>query len=85
MEIKNIQALLEIERNLEVIKVETLRENKDSLLFDEPVMAKRLGIGYSTLKLIRQGGKITFVKIGRRILYRLSDIEKFISEHGITA
>ncbi len=81
---ENIQALLEIERNLEKIKMEVLKENKDSLLFDEPVTAKRLGIGYSTLKLLRQNGKITFVKIGRRILYRLSDIEKFISEHGVT-
>jgi excisionase family DNA binding protein len=82
---ENIQALLEIERNLEKIKMEALKENKDSLLFDEPVTAKRLGIGYSTLKLLRQGGKITFVKIGRRILYRLSDIEKFISKNGVEA
>ncbi len=82
---ENIQALLEIERNLEKIKMEVLKENKDSLLFDEPVTAKRLGIGYSTLKLIRQSGKITFVKIGRRILYRLSDIENFIARNGVQA
>jgi excisionase family DNA binding protein len=80
---ENIQALLEIERNLEKIKMETLKENKDSLLFDEPMAAKRLGIGYSTLKLLRQNGKITFVRIGRRKLYRVSDLEKFISKNAV--
>ncbi len=65
--------------------MDTLKENKDSLLFDEGVTAKRLGIGHSTLKLLRQGGKITFVRIGRRILYRLSDIENFIARNGVQA
>jgi hypothetical protein len=81
---ENIQALSELERNLEIVKANAVKENKDSLLFDEPMTAKRLGIGHSTLKLIRQSGKISCVKIGRRILYRLSDIEAFIARRQIT-
>jgi excisionase family DNA binding protein len=79
----NIQALMELERNLEVVKMNTLKENNDSLLFDEPMTAKRLGIGYSTLKLLRQGGKISYVRVGRRVFYRLSDVEKFIAKRAV--
>ncbi len=79
----NIQALMELERNLEVVKMNTLKENNDSLLFDEPMTAKRLGIGYSTLKLLRQGGKISYVRVGRRVFYRLSDVKKFIAKRAV--
>jgi DNA-binding transcriptional ArsR family regulator len=79
----NIQALFELERNLEVLKMNSVKENKDSLLFDEPMTSKRLGIEYSTLKLLRKGGLISDVRIGRRIFYRLSDIENFISRREV--
>ncbi len=79
-----MQALLELERNLEVIKMNSVRENKDSLLLDEPMTAKRLGIGHSTLKLLRQGGKISHVRIGRRVFYRISQIEAFIASRQVT-
>jgi hypothetical protein len=74
----NIQAMLELERNLEKLKA-NVGTTKDSLLFDEPTTAKRLGIGYSTLKLLRQGGKISHIRIGKRVFYRLIDVEKFIA------
>ncbi len=61
----------------------SVKENKDSLLFDEPMTSKRLGIEYSTLKLLRKGGLISDVRIGQRIFYRLSDIENFISRREV--
>jgi hypothetical protein len=79
----NTKALLELERNLEMVKMNTIKENNNSLLFDEPMTAKRLGIGHSTLKLLRQGGKISHVRIGRRVFYRLSDVEAFIAKNGV--
>jgi hypothetical protein len=81
---ENSQALTELERNLEIVKANAVRENKDSLLFDEPMSAKRLGIGHSTLKLLRQGGKISHVRIGRRVFYRISQIEAFIASRQVT-
>ena len=80
----NVQALTEIERNLEIVKADIARENKNSLLFDEPITAKRLGIGHSTLKLLRREGKISHVRIGRRVFYRLADIEAFVTKRVIT-
>jgi hypothetical protein len=81
---ENSQALMELERNLEIVKANAVRANKDSLLYDEPMSAKRLGIGHSTLKLLRQGGKISHVRIGRRVFYRISQIEAFIASRQVT-
>jgi hypothetical protein len=78
----DIQRVLEIERNLELLKA-SAGKTKDSLLFDEPTTAKRLGIGYSTLKLLRKGEKISHVRIGRRVFYRLADVENFIVKREV--
>lgn len=63
--------------------MENLIQNKNSLLYNEKITAKRLGLGYSTLKLLRRSGKISHVKIGRRVFYRLTDIENFISKSAV--
>lgn len=64
--------------------MENLTQNKGSVLYNEKITAKRLGLGYSTLRLLRQQGKISHVRIGRRVFYRLTDIENFISKSSIT-
>ncbi|GAM77067.1 hypothetical protein JCM19241_5963 [Vibrio ishigakensis] len=48
-----------------------------------PVEAsKALGVSLSTLQKWRQNGEaLPYVKMARYIKYRLSDIEKFISDH----
>lgn len=64
--------------------MENLMQNKSSLLYNERITAKRLGLGYSTLKVLRQQGKISHVRIGRRVFYRLTDIENFITRSSVT-
>jgi hypothetical protein len=64
--------------------MENLVQNKSSLLYNERITAKRLGLGYSTLKVLRQQGKISHVRIGRRVFYRMTDIENFITRNSVT-
>lgn len=43
-------------------------------LVDEPTMADQLGVSQQTLQRRRKAGKVPFVKLGRRVLYRASDV-----------
>ena len=63
--------------------MENVIQNKNAVLYNEKITAKRLGLGYSTLRLLRQQGKISHVRVGRRIFYRLTDIENFINRSAV--
>ncbi len=60
-------------------------EIKNTIVLNEKQAAKRLGIGYSTLKLIRRKKGISHVKIGSRIGYTLKNIEAFIARNSVEA
>jgi hypothetical protein len=80
---KRKNAFRDFELYFEEKYMEKLIENKSSLLYSEKITAKRLGIGYSTLKLLRRAKKISHVRVGRRVFYRLTDIENFISKSAV--
>jgi excisionase family DNA binding protein len=63
--------------------MENVIQNKNAVLYNEKITAKRLGLGYSTLRLLRQQGKISHVRVGRRVFYRLTDIENFIARSAV--
>jgi excisionase family DNA binding protein len=48
---------------------------------DEPTACKVLGISERTLITLRTEGKIPFIKIRRRVLYRTPDLYKFLKEN----
>ncbi len=77
------QAFVDLCFLLETKIMDTLTKNKDSLLYNEKITAKRLGIGYSTLKVLRRDKRINHVRIGRRVFYRLFEIEAFISRNAV--
>lgn len=43
--------------------------------------AAYLRVSPSTVSLLRKNGKLTFIKIGRRILYNVSALEEFIAKN----
>jgi predicted DNA-binding transcriptional regulator AlpA len=60
-------------------------EIKNTIVLNEKQTAKRLGIGYSTLKLIRRKKGISHVKIGSRVGYTLKNIEQFIERNAVSS
>jgi excisionase family DNA binding protein len=51
------------------------------ITLDEKAACKLLGISERTLITLRSEGKIPFVKIHRRILYRTLDLYKYLKEN----
>lgn len=68
-EIATIKQILSKERN------STLQ------LFSNEEAAKLLKVTTRTLQEYRDSGKLSFVQEGRKIWYRVSDIEEFLSAH----
>jgi excisionase family DNA binding protein len=56
---------------------------KNTILLTEKETAKRLSLGYSTLKRYRHAKMINFVRVGSRIAYRLSDLTTFIEKNAV--
>jgi predicted DNA-binding transcriptional regulator AlpA len=49
---------------------------------DEKRLAVRYGLARRTWQTLRQRGEgPTYVKVGRRVLYRISDVEVWLSSH----
>ncbi len=83
---KKINLLKQFENDLEQTMMNNLLENRNTILYDEKTTAKRLSIGYSTLKLLRRNGEISFVRIGKnRVRYTLRNIEQFIEKSAVSA
>ena len=40
-----------------------------------------LGVGRRTLENYRNQGRLAFIKLGRKVMYRAADIEVFLSEN----
>ena len=47
--------------------------------------AERLGIRWRKLDYLREHGQLPYVKIGARVLFLASDLDKFIQAHRIRA
>jgi len=54
-------------------------------LFDRVDAAKLLRIGVITLDRYRKAGKISYIKMGGRILFSQKDIEEFLASLRIEA
>jgi excisionase family DNA binding protein len=60
-------------------------QNQNTIILTEKQAAKRLSIGYSSLRKMRYEKRISFVKIGSRIGYTLKNIEAFIARNSVEA
>jgi len=50
----------------------------------EKKAAEMIGISVHTLRQWRSQGKyIPFIKVGRSVLYRVSDLENFLNQHKV--
>ncbi len=59
-------------------------QNKNTIILTEKQAAKRLSLGYSTLKRFRGEKRINFVRIGNhRIGYTLKNLENFIKRNAV--
>lgn len=70
-------------KSLDEMKTHLLKENEEKLLnqwVDGPFVCRKLGICKRTLDSYRKKGLIKFSQFGRKILYKLSDIESFIQK-----
>ena len=52
------------------------------IVLDEKAASKLLGISERTLATLRAEGKILFVKIHRRILFRTADLYRYLKENA---
>ncbi len=52
------------------------------ITLDEPAACKVLGVSPRTLARLRAEGKIPFVKIHRRVLYRTADLYKYLKDNS---
>lgn len=50
----------------------------DKILLDEATLAKAFGVNRITLWRARMAGKLNATLVGRRILYRRDDVERFL-------
>ena len=58
-----------------------LKQKEHDKLLDNDTLCKTLKISKSTAKRLRDGGKLFYIKDKRKILYRKSDVEKYLDEH----
>jgi hypothetical protein len=60
-------------------------EIENTIVLNERQAAKRLSIGYSSLKKLRLERKISHIRIGSRVGYTLKNIEAFIARNSVEA
>jgi excisionase family DNA binding protein len=53
----------------------------DRLLSEEATRAQLGGISRATLFRLRQRGEIASVRIGRRVLFRVTDVDDYVERH----
>jgi excisionase family DNA binding protein len=54
------------------------------ITLDEKAACKLLGVSERTLLNLRNEGKIPYIKIHRRVLYRTADLFKYLKENSQT-
>ncbi|MBK6426818.1 MAG: helix-turn-helix domain-containing protein [Blastocatellia bacterium] len=55
-----------------------LEQTDARLTVDEPEAASLLGLSRPTLHRLRRDGRLPFVRVGSRVLYRRRDLERFL-------
>ncbi len=63
---------------VEKIIMETIKSTEDFKLLTEQQAAKVLKMSYSKIKYLRKQGKIGFVRLGKSIRYKLTQLQKFV-------
>jgi hypothetical protein len=81
-EYKKKNLLVNLERFLEEVKMEKIKQSNIYLL-SEKEASRILGISYNKLRYLRQGKLISFCRVGHSIKYRLSDLRRFIERNVV--
>ncbi len=76
--LKKRDNLREIETQIEKKIMEKITTNESFKMVDERQAAKILKMSYSKIKYLRKQGKIGFLRVGRSIRYKISQLQKFI-------
>jgi excisionase family DNA binding protein len=76
------EALRNLGLLMEKITMEQIEKAENFKLLGEKQAAKVLQISYSKIKSLRKEGKISFVRIGYSVKYKISQLQKFV-ELGI--
>jgi excisionase family DNA binding protein len=79
---KKKAALIELGFRMENFKMEIIETTENFKYVTEVQASKILGISHSKIKYLRSQGKIGYVKIGKSIRYKISQLQKFV-EQGI--
>lgn len=56
--------------------------NADRLTLREDEAAALLGLSRPTLHRLRRNGRLPFVRVGSRVLYRMRDLERFLDRNA---
>jgi hypothetical protein len=81
---KQKQALKNLELLMKEIKMEKIK-NADITLLSEKEASRILNVSYNKLRYLRQGGLISFCRIGKSIKYRLNDLQRFVERGQVEA
>ena len=66
-------------KNAQMDKVRQFDEAPDGALFDQKIVAAKLDVSIALLEKLRwTGGGVPFVKLGRSVKYRKTDVLDFI-------
>lgn len=83
IERKTLLGLLERISSLESQFDKSLEEIKKDRLYNSKEVKEILGIGSTTLQSYRDTGKLPFIKIGKTIRYKWSDLKILITNHRV--
>jgi excisionase family DNA binding protein len=75
---ERLEALRNLGFLMEKITMETIETAENFKLLTEQQAAKVLKISYSKIKYLRGQGNIGFVRLGKSIRYKVSQLQKFV-------
>jgi excisionase family DNA binding protein len=79
---KKRDLLVTLERVVEEIKMENIK-NLNIVLLSEKEASKILNVSYNKLRYLRQQGKISFVRVGASIKYRIEYLQSFLERNAV--
>lgn len=74
---------LEYKLNLIAERIGDLTDDPNKIILSNKEFQDKLGIGRKTAQKWRDGGLITYAKIGKQIFYKYSDILDMIERHKV--
>ncbi len=77
--------LREIEIQMEIEIMEKITTNENFKMVDERQASKILKMSYSKIKYLRKQGKIGFVRAGRSIRYKISQLHRYVELSTVEA